>query len=120
MDEGTFFRALRFFWSEDGRFVALDHPWIWYTNAIIIDTMDFSETNLIGLVSIVDAVSNVTNYEFCISPGSDHHHTLIGWLDASILEVDFYWLSTEAGIIRGIYHLDVITWDVKDIVLYLE
>ena len=118
LDEDIFFRAHRIFWSECERFVALDNPWIWYTDVMIIDTTDFSETNLIGVTGIVDAVSEATNHDFCMSFGSDHHHTLIGWVDDSTLEVEFYWLTTEATIVRGTYQFNIITGTVIDIAIF--
>jgi len=120
LSDDIFFRAHRIFWSEDGRFVAFDHPWIMYTDIMIIDTTTFSETNLIGLINIVDAVSKVANSEFCMSLGSDHHHTLVGWVDTSTVEVEFYWLTTETRTVRGTYQFNAITREVININIFRD
>jgi len=106
-------------WSLNSRFVAFDLPWINDTDAIVIDTFCFTHFHLLGLSSVIDAISYAVGSEIRHSPYNEFHHSIVRWVDASTLEIRFYCLTVDGRVIEGTYQYNVKTNKVK-IVTILE
>ena len=100
-------------WSPGGKFVAFGLPWINDTDAIVVDTFDSTHFHLLGLSSVIDAISYAVGSEIRHSSYNEFRHSIVRWIDASTLEVRFYCLTVDGRVIEGIYRYDVATGEVK-------
>ena len=103
-------------WSEDSRFVAFELQWIWDSDIVIVDTVDFSRTFL-DSDEISSILPNDSKYE--INSADEHYYAIDTWVDSSILQIKFHCFTGREEF-HGKYQYDAINKIVKNVMIEKE